>query len=470
MGPKRNRSSLLRGITVLLGLGLCGYAISDHPLYGGEPGFGATQALILAMGALLVASAVLPTAWNARVLLVYAVALFSLGVAELGAELILSPLHRSCFDVDERLIFSFRPNCRSVYQRSAANGGERVHHRINSQGFRGEELGPAGSATRVIVYGDSFIHAAYSPDDETLSRQLEAALSERLGDDVEVINGGISSFGPDQLSLKMEDELPQLEPDLVILAIFAGNDYGDLLRNKLFRLGDDGELVHNDWVLAPSIRTSFELNRRGSILKRAARSALARFRKTETPYSSLGLDDGADTDPDLALVEFWLGKAEDEYDEFVLEHNDVVTNTHVDYYSADLSLRPQSDSARYKVQLMNAVLQRVKATTDEAGVPLVLLVITHPMDVCEEYDTGRVDTTRFPDYRRRNLVAPVESWARDADAHVVSLFDAYRERDACQLYYQGGNDHWNADGQKLAAKMLADYVLREIPLGTKSGN
>ena len=66
----------------------------------------------------------------------------------------------------------------------------------------------------------------YSTDAETFTTQIQEQLSHRLGRPIDVVNAGVTSYGPDQVSLKMEDELPWLEPDLVIVAIYAGNDYG----------------------------------------------------------------------------------------------------------------------------------------------------------------------------------------------------------------------------------------------------
>ena len=108
---------------------------------------------------------------------------------------------------------------------------------------------------------------------------------------------------------------------------------------------------------------------------------------------------------------------------------------------------------------MNAVLQRVKNIANGAGVQLVLLFIPHAFNVADEYDIGRVQADRFPQYSRRNLIAPLEEWARVNDVPFVSLFDLFRTRDANALYFHGGDDHWNAAGQKLAAEMVVDYLV-----------
>jgi len=93
-------------------------------------------------------------------------------------------------------------------------------------------------------------------------------------------------------------------------------------------------------------------------------------------------------------------------------------------------------------------------------VPLAFLFIPHPNDVTDHYDDGwRIDRKRFPDYDGRNQVAPLEDMARALGVPFVSLFDVFRANDANSLYFHGGDDHWNAAGQRMAAEVMADYLL-----------
>ncbi|WP_295640473.1 SGNH/GDSL hydrolase family protein [uncultured Methylibium sp.] len=435
------------------------YAISDHPFYGGEPGFGRLQSLIAAVGVALAVAAALPLRFAERVLLVAVTCLVMLALAEAAAAIVLGQSIRPIYQTDERLIFKFIPDRQSVMKRLPANGGTVVGHRINTDGFRGEELLPAGSARRVVIYGDSFIHASYTPDDETfavvLGRQLQAAAGARI----EVVNAGVSSYGPDQIILKMEDELPRLRPDLVVVSVFAGNDYGDLMRNKLFRLGADGRLVANRWTLDPAVRSKLELSQRESLLLRALRQMLGSFR------SRGGADGAANEAAKFSDWDFLLAEAEREYRSFIVDGNDVVTNTHVDYYSADVSLQPESPSARYKVALMRAVLQRIRDVARAQGVPLAFLFIPHPNDVTDKYDWGPVDRARFPSYDGRNQTAPLEDAARSLGVPFVNLYEPYRAVDASQLYFRGGDDHWNAAGQRMAAELMARLTAPMLPPG-----
>lgn len=449
---------VVRLLLVAIGFLLVAYAISDHPLYGGEPGFGGVQTLIAAAGVAVALCSLLPNRFAGGVLLATVASLAMLAFAEIAGEIVLGARQRPIYQADDRLIFRFIPDRKSVMTHAPVNGGKTVEHRINSQGFRGGELRPAGEASRLVVYGDSFIHAYYTPQGETFVAQLGASLAERIGRPVEAVNAGVSSYGPDQIALKMEDELGRLRPDLVVVAVFAGNDYGDLLRNKIFRLGADGSLVENRWKLDPRVRMRLDLSQRESILKRTIRSLLGAAPAAAKPGAEVT---GSD---------FLLAEAEREYKSFVLDNDDVVTNTHADYYSADVSMAPGSASARYKVALMQAVLRRIRDVAARGGVPLAFLFIPHPADVSESSDWGMSDRRRFPGYDGRNQIAPLEAAAQSLGVPFLSLYDLYRAHGAGALYLRGGDDHWNAAGQRLAATAMAELLVRQGPPRLKAGS
>jgi len=446
---------IVRALLLLLGVSAVAYAFSGHPLYGGETGFGRFQMLIVGIGFGLALCGILPASIAERILLLTLSSLVMLAFGEIAGEILLGPRHRPIYQADDRLIFKFIPNRRSTITRSTLNGGETVTHRINSDGFRGAELLPTGAAVRVVVYGDSFIHAFYTREEETFAARLGGLLAGRLGREVEMVNAGVSSYGPDQISLKMKDELPRLRPDLVIVAVFAGNDYGDLMRNKMFRLGADGILVENRWVLDPMLRRRFTFSQQESILKRALRSVFA-------PRPAAADRTGAGKsrqNPGVNDLNFLRDEAEREYRNFIVERDNVVTNTHMDYYSADISLMPSGESARYKIALMAAVLRRIRDIAAHSHVPLAFLFIPHPFDVTDDYDGWRADRARFPEYSGRNQIAPLEEMARTLAVPFVSLYDVYRANDANSLYFHGGDDHWNAAGQRMAAQEMANYLL-----------
>src|SRR6185295_4536691 len=90
-----------------------------------------------------------------------------------------------------------------------------------------------------------------------------------LSADVETVNAGVVGYGPDQACLRMEAELSRLRPDLVVVAVLAENDYGDLVRNRLFELGPRGELVRRHVVLAPEMRDAYARAQGGLVIEKA---------------------------------------------------------------------------------------------------------------------------------------------------------------------------------------------------------
>jgi len=443
---------IVPNILILVGIFLVAYAISDHPLYGGEPGFGLTQMLICLLGFMIALCSKLPSRIASNILLLIISILVMLALSELAGEALLGSRFRPNYQYDDRLIFKFIPNRDSVMKRTAINGGNTVSYRINSNGYRGPELLPMGKAIRIAVYGDSFIHAFYSSQKDTFVGQLGSFLTKRIGKEVEVVNAGVSSYGPDQELLKMADELPRLRPNLAILEIYAGNDYGDLMRDKMFRLGATGELEENHWIIDPASLASMKLSQRESILKRALRNVLGSIRPPP------GRNGHPDKD-DINNIDFLLKEADREYRSYIVDGNNIVDNTMVDYYSADVSLTPKSESARYKVALMKMVMRKIRDVTQQNGIPLVFLLIPHAADVTDHYDSWNIDRKKFPDYNGRNQIAPLEETARALGVPFVSLYDTFRQHDANSLYFHVDDDHWNDAGQKLAAEVMAEYLI-----------
>lgn len=128
-------------------------------------------------------------------------------------------------------------------------------------------------------------------------------------------------------------------------------------------------------------------------------------------------------------------------------------------------MKRESSPARwtYEIALMRAVVRRIRDVAARSGVPLAFLFIPYPFDVIGHYDEWRIDRKRFPDYNGRNQIAPLEDMARALGVPFVSLYDVYRAHDASSLYFRGGDDHWNAAGQRMAAEMMADYLLANGP-------
>lgn len=101
-----------------------------------------------------------------------------------------------------------------------------VTERTNSFGLLGPEITrarPAGTA-RVLVLGDSMTEAVQVPRGERFVALVEAGLSGRIGRPAEVVNAGVTNYQTDQEVLYYERDGHTLQPNVVLLMLFVGND------------------------------------------------------------------------------------------------------------------------------------------------------------------------------------------------------------------------------------------------------
>lgn len=102
---------------------------------------------------------------------------------------------------------------------------------VNSDGLRGPELGPrVAGRLRILCMGESTTWGHKLANDETWPAQLQELLVAR-GQDVEVLNGGVSGWGLEQVVRALQDGLlRRLRPDVVL--VYAGWNAPRLAGNR----------------------------------------------------------------------------------------------------------------------------------------------------------------------------------------------------------------------------------------------
>jgi hypothetical protein len=95
----------------------------------------------------------------------------------------------------------------------------------NSWGMRDTEHAlakPANGAPRVVFVGDSFVESSFTPLSlpAAVRRQVEA-----VGGRIEAINLGVSATNPRSYYYRTRDVALELSPDVLLLFIYAGNDF-----------------------------------------------------------------------------------------------------------------------------------------------------------------------------------------------------------------------------------------------------
>ncbi len=378
-----------------------------------------------------------------------------------GVELLLRrylPTDGFLYRLDPRYLYTLAPNARTLFQHAPCNGSGLVLVTVNSQGFRGDELRTDG-ALRIVVYGDSCIEADYARVAETFTKRLEGRLSVASGRALEAVNAGVNGYGPDQALRRFEDEVAWLRPRVVVFTVFADNDFGDLVRNALYRL-EDGRLVEGGGVLVGFARDQFDpalRRRQWPLLAQRLRQILRRSRRNRP---SAEVREQRAKEAFATYIQRSLDLCQREYDSLVVNRSHLVQELVRDHYDADVSLSPGSPAASYKRALLEAVLARVRTTATAAGVRVLVLVVPSPIDACDDYEI-RVDPRQYPEYDRRRLANEAAAAAGRAGLPVLNLYEPFREAGACRLYYRCSEDHWNALGQDLAARLVAERITSE---------
>ncbi len=138
-----------------------------------------------------------------------------------------------CYDAERG--WGLNPGAHGRYTRE---GGADL--RINQDGFRGPDYArpkPAG-VVRVAVLGDSYVEAMQVAEDQTFTAVIGRTLATSpalRGRRVEALNFGVDGYGTAQELLTLQRKVWAYQPDIVVLAIFLGND----IRNNSVTLEGD---------------------------------------------------------------------------------------------------------------------------------------------------------------------------------------------------------------------------------------
>lgn len=329
----------------------------------------------------------------------------------------------------------------------------------NSRSFRGSEIKTDKPPMRILVYGDSNVFAQFSNLENTFPFKLQEFLRQITETDVEVINAGVPGFGPDQSLLRLEQDIDILKPDVVLFHVFADNDFGDLIRNRLFAVDDSGRIVRtsSDQRADPCLENST------SCLKDLSSDGVLRFLSSlaviessrnvirRIPFLAQFADPSASSS-----IGYYLKLCEAEY-RFFKQPAFHRPSHFADHYDYDLALDPTGASARTKVTLMRGILRLAKQLTTAKQVQLLVTVQPSSIDLTTHLHPNFTDFEGFPDYQKDRLSTIVEEGARAEEIDAINLFDLFVGHDPDQLFFPN-DDHWNEAGQELAAQTVATYM------------
>ncbi|MDF1587598.1 MAG: hypothetical protein P1P93_00330 [Gammaproteobacteria bacterium] len=354
----------------------------------------------------------------------------------------------TAFQFNDKYLVSLKPNHSIVHRVKKENGGGSVNWQTNSLGFRGEELDPK-KKPRIIVYGDSNVLARFSEDKDTYTNALQSILqSNNLN--AQVINAGIAGAGPDQNLIRLREDFPQVKPDIVIFHLFADNDYGDIMRNRLYDIADNGELIKT----VHPVTIDKKLTSKGALIGHLTRNL---YLQGAINYLVTSIQEQKQNALSVQQkVDQTLNKLEQlTQSEYHIYKNELPRqSSHFgDHYDIDIATDPRSESAQIKIKLMEKVVLTAKQFCDEKKIPFLVVVQPSMIDLTNlnpNYGRYQDLAQKYPLYKQSNLTDPLKNICIRHNVHCVHLIDSYRQNDPDSLYL--GDGHWNAKGQWLAAE------------------
>ena len=354
------------------------------------------------------------------------------------------------------------------------SGEYKVDAVINSLGLRDYErtyAKPPGTF-RVLVLGDSFVEAIQVPLEQTFTARLEKCLAGRASQPVEVINAGVSGYGPGEALLYFTHEGVKFQPDLVLLAIFIGND----IRNMQHQLGssllevtggyefylEDGQFRQRwvDWA-NPNYELSF------------LEQFLRRYSKI---YYILKSPDSLVPHRWEDVTESWLGEPGDDEDNPT--ETAVIDLPDRPDYAADQSLMiffrgfPNHPlippEIRHMWELFSASLLELDRRVDSTGSQFAAVIIPRGQQVHQAMYEGWVAkyTGKFHGLRREDwdVTAPNTATRELLQGQGVPTLDllpgfwAYDQSHDDLLYFSH-DGHFNEKGHEVAADLMCGWLI-----------
>ncbi len=350
---------------------------------------------------------------------------------------------------DEHAGYAYVPNQKWVH---STEGSSVVQ--TNRFGFRDPEWSlskPAGTF-RIAVLGDSFVAALEVAQEDRFTDRLGQLLAQSdafSGSSVEVMNFGQAGFGTAQELQVLRHKVLRFQPDLVLLAVFTGND----IRNNSPQLEGEPIMPYFDLVDGElRLDMSFRKYRRGTAV--TTLKALAPYsRMVQLAYRMVHRIRERKSQPDTS--------------------DERIANLCAEFGFLD----PDKDLAVYAPpptevwerawQLTEALIARMQREAAEANAAFVVVTLSNDVQVLPSAESRErleqivgVEDLFYPDRRieqicRRHQIPSL---------HLAESLQAYTAQTGENLHgfsnTRMGFGHWNETGHREAARRIATWLVQ----------
>lgn len=351
---------------------------------------------------------------------------------------------------------ALRPGAAGLYQREGSN-----YVSINRDGLRDREhpmTKPAGTI-RIAVLGDSYAEALQVPMEQTfwwlLQQKLEAC-NAFPGKHVEIINFGVSGYGTAQELITLQQQVWNYSPDIVMLAVTTNNDISDNVRALKatdeipYFVYRDGSLVRDD-----SFRESKGFRWRASGLNRFGRWFREHLRIVQ-------LIDYVQLTTKLRISK-WRNQRPATQASPLSAPVQAVPELSVENM---IYLEPRDELWKGAWQVTEDLIKEMNVEVNQKGAKFFLVVGSNPIQVYPDVSVRQrflqyvgTSTIFYPNLRLKTFAEHQKIDFLD----LAQPMQAFADQNKIFLHGFGsdmGNGHWNANGHKVAADLIAQHLCK----------
>jgi lysophospholipase L1-like esterase len=283
---------------------------------------------------------------------------------------------------------------------------------INSLGERDLERTLNKTKPRIALVGDSMIFGHVDFND-TIAQQLQNNLS-----DYEILNFGVSGHDPRDYFTHISQNVVSFDPDLVITAIYLGNDIKDLEKNR-------ETIIYNGYIVGQNSVDSIYKK-----LKFKLVLFLKRYIKSHGFFYDLFIDSDS--------VEF------------------KIASTYVKRYSD----YPETLDSLNKI---NNKIKQIDQLLKSEDINHIILLIPHKVQLIDEKEFienyfSLVSKDEELSSVNVNLTAPQSLLKEFMDREGIAYIDLFYNLTDYERYYYQIDSHLNQEGNALVADLIAEQI------------
>lgn len=286
----------------------------------------------------------------------------------------------------------------------------KTSYSMNNEGFRDDVDYAARKKPgkkRIMIFGDSFAFGVGVPNKKTFSKILEAESSGKY----EVLNFGVSGYDPGQYLLSLKEDGLKYNPDIVVYAIYLGNDIIDLGLDHLSQ-GD-------------KYKPYFTIENGNFILQ-------------NVPVPTEKATYGEDTRVKNSFIKFFISQT------YNFETAKMVKNVLRDkVYKPMIKLGLLKDISdyNYELSLLKSILEDAKEITDKRGIRFLIMIIP------SNHSAGG-----YAAYLEDGFDEKIKSMVGELGIPLVDLVSDLSL--GWDKYYFSHEGHFNEEGHEVAAGRL----------------